>query len=83
MTYKDATPFCPFAISASVSSAKEENVVKPPQIPTFKNSTSLGLSEFFAATAATRPMTKAPMTLIRNVLNGNPFSGFIGSRPIR
>lgn len=34
--YVSATPEAPFIIKSWFSSAKEENVVKPPQIPTFK-----------------------------------------------
>ena len=83
MTYSIAIPVLPFSSSPSVSRAKEENVVKPPQMPTFKKSTTLGFKAFFAAKAATRPITKHPMTLIRNVFIGSPFSGLTGSNVIR
>lgn len=37
--YKAAIPGCPFFRRLELSSANVENVVKPPQIPTFKNNT--------------------------------------------
>lgn len=40
--YVSATPEAPFIIRLCFSSAKEENVVKPPQIPTFRKSTVRG-----------------------------------------
>ena len=40
-TYKTAIPIEPFLMSCAVSSEKVENVVKLPQIPTFKNKISL------------------------------------------
>ena len=61
----------------------EEKVVKPPQIPTFISNTRFGFIAFLSANAAIIPIMKHPITLIRNVFIGNPFSGFIGSSPIR
>lgn len=67
-----------------VSSAKDENVVNPPHIPTFKNKTILGLNElFFAANAAIIPIIKHPRTFIMKVLIGNILPSFRGISPIK
>jgi hypothetical protein len=81
--YRDAVTIDPFASRSFVSRAKEENVVKPPQMPTFKNKVSFGSIAFFVANDATIPMRNAPRMLIQKVLMGKPESGFKGSSPMR
>ena len=70
--YKAAIPGCPFFRRFELSRAKVENVVKPPQIPTFKNNTRRGFRLLdFKLRAAINPMTKHPRTLIAKVFIGN------------
>ena len=52
-------------------------------MPTLISRTRFGFTAFLSARAAMIPMIKQPITLIRKVFTGNPFSGFIGSSPIR
>src|SRR5699024_10461669 len=74
----------PPLIRSPVSRAKDENVVNPPQIPTFRNRTALGFSAlFFSASAAIIPITKEPAILIRNVFTGKAPPSFRGISPIR
>jgi len=44
MTYEAAVIYEPFSISPPVSRAKDEKVVKPPQMPTLRKRTSRGES---------------------------------------
>ena len=82
--YKPAIPRCPFFRRFELSSAKVENVVKPPQIPTFKNKTRRGLRLLnFKLRAAINPMTKHPRTLIAKVFTGNRVCSLRGINPIR
>lgn len=84
MIYEAAVIYEPFSISPLVSRAKDENVVKPPQMPTLRKSTSLGDAEnCFNASAATRPIRKLPNTFTINVFIGNPSLLSIGSLPIK
>ena len=43
--YRNPIPILPLFSSSPVSKAKEENVVNPPHIPTFRNRTVRGLIE--------------------------------------
>lgn len=55
--------------SSAVSSENVENVVKPPQMPTFKNKISReSRFEFFAARQAMTPIASEPKTLIKKYL---------------
>ena len=82
--YKAAIPGCPFFRRLELSSANVENVVKPPQIPTFKNKTRRGLRLLdFKLRAAINPMTKHPRTLIAKVFTGNRVCSLRGINPIR
>lgn len=73
----------PFTRS-ELSSAKDENVVKPPQIPAFKKRTNLGFADpFFAVSPAITPIRKAPAALMAKVLTGKAVSSLTGIRPIR
>lgn len=81
--YKIAIKKEPFSNNSCVSNAKDENVVKPLQNPTFIKSTILGLREFFSESAAIIPIIKQPITLIKNVFIGNPFFYERGINPIK
>ena len=75
----------PASIRSNSSSENVEKVVKPPHIPTFRN-TSRRVSTAPAcalALTAISPMQKAPIALIIIVVSGKPFSGRSGIRPIR
>ena len=62
----------PSFIRSAVSNAKEEKVVKPPHIPTFRNNTVLESTEsVFIANATTIPIRKEPAIFIINVFMGN------------
>ena len=64
MTYEAAVIYEPFSNSPPVSRAKDEKVVKPPQIPILRKRTSLGESEnCFNASAETSPIRKQPSIL--------------------
>lgn len=83
-TYKTATPIEPFLMSCAVSSEKVENVVKPPQIPTFKNKISLwSRFAYFETARAIQPIASAPTTFTINVASGKPSGFFSGSSPTR
>ena len=63
---------------------KVENVVKPPQIPTFKNRISLwSRFAYFETARAIQPIASAPTTLTINVASGKPSGFFSGSSPTR
>ncbi len=82
--YKAAIPGCPFFRRLELSSANVENVVKPPQIPTFKNNTRRGLRLLgLKLKAAISPMIKQPRTFIAKVFIGNRVCSLRGSNPIR
>ncbi len=74
----------PSFIKSVVSNAKEENVVKPPHIPTFRNNTVLGFRKsVFIANAVTIPIRKEPTIFIISVLIGNTHPSFNGIIPIK
>ena len=80
MTYAAAVSQTPFSIRPPVSRAKDEKVVNPPQIPTFRNSTSFGEDEkCFNASAAASPIRKQPVIFTINVFSGKPSSLPMGS----
>ena len=84
ITYRKAIPVWPFFINVIVSAAKVENVVKPPQNPTFKNSSSRGGMPLpFAADIIISPINRQPNRLIPNVLTGNSVASFTGIIPMR
>lgn len=59
-------------------------MVNPPHIPTFKNNTILGFSEFvFIANATITPMIEEPMIFMVNVFIGNTHPSFMGIIPMR
>ena len=78
MTYKAAVSQAPFSIRPHVSRAKDENVVNPPQIPTFSNSTSFGEDEnCFNASAAASPIRKQQKQTRNNQHLMNAFKQFM------
>ena len=82
--YRTARAILAFLTSAAVSSENVENVVKPPQMPTFKNKISReSRFEFFAARQAMTPIASEPKTLIKKVFIGKPEGFFIGIRPTK
>ena len=63
---------------------KVEKVVKPPQIPTFRNRTYRGLRLLdFNVSAVIIPMKKLPSKLIAKVFIGNKHCSLTGINPIR
>lgn len=71
-------------MSSLVSNANEENVVNPPQNPTFKNNIIFGFIELcFAARAAIIPIKKEPIRFIRNVFIGKADPSFNGMVPMK
>ena len=82
--YITASGHEPESMSPSVSSANDENVVNPPQNPTFSNKSSLESSEeCLAKTAAMHPIINAPSTFMNNVFTGHEKDSFIGIFPIK
>ena len=74
----------PLFIKSADSNVKEENVVKPPHIPTFRNNTILGFRKSVSdAKATTIPIIKDPTIFIINVLIGNAHPSFNGIIPIK
>ena len=60
---------------------KVEKVVKPPQIPVFKNKIARGLRFCVRMERATiQPIAKQPIMLTMNVLRGNAYGSFNGNR---
>lgn len=64
--------YFPLSNKFTVSSEKVENVVKPPQTPTFKNNNSLSFTAYAAAVSESAPIKKEPAKFISSVGNGNP-----------
>ena len=84
ITYSRAVAVFPPFIRSPVSRAKDENVVKPPHIPTFKNSTTRGFRAlFFKASPAIRPMIKEPNMFMAKVFTGKARFSFTGISPMR
>ena len=84
MAYRAAAKILPPAISSIVSKEKVENVVKPPQSPVLKKSTTAGCSPSkWIADTATSPMMKAPRKFISSVAAGKFICVKTGSELIK
>ena len=67
--YKTAAHSLPSCTRPKLSNAKVENVVNPPQIPTFKNRIIFASAfEYLPARATVIPIISEPTMLIINVL---------------
>ena len=73
---------CYYSNSVTVSSAKVENVVKPPHIPALRNSTAHPSSPVCFAAALMSPMANAPTTFMMSVFTGNTLRSLSGSSDI-
>ena len=71
-------------ISSAVSRENVEKVVKPPHIPTLKQSNNLGsIFSFFDTAKAIHPIANAPIIFIIKVLIGNDSGFLIGIKLIK
>ncbi len=68
--YKKLYKYCPSFNIFIVSSEKDENVVKPPQIPVAKNKRHSGDTLNFSDKPNIIPITKQPKILTVKVPNG-------------
>ena len=81
--YINAIKVFPFFIRSTLSKAKLEKVVNPPQIPVLRNNVRLWLWQFgFNAKATISPIKKQPKMFTAKVLMGNSNGSFSGNRPI-
>ena len=81
--YNSAISICPDFINSNVSKPKVEYVVKPPHIPTFRKSNSLGFRLFLKLKETINPINKHPIMLIKKVFIGNEKFSLTGINPIK
>ena len=79
-TYTLANTYCLSPKRLYASRENVENVVKPPQIPVFRNKAILSETLCFIATPITNPIRTAPIILVISVSRGN--SDLTGTRLI-
>lgn len=68
--YPPAVMYLPDSNSLNVSNENVEKVVKPPHIPTLKNSSQLLESLLFETIPAIKPIAKEPIRFMINVITG-------------